>query len=175
MGCDITIVVEYRDGADDNWKRIDIANPYARKRDDGRPVYLTPYDGRNYALFGILAGVRSNELKQIDDIRGLPMDCDPKTREEYETPDYGYFGASYYTLEELLLWAKDKSNFYIMSPEEMEYYDIEPKDREEMECFSDMARSSLYRLIYGAETLASAVEEQYLLSRDVRIVFWFDN
>ena len=62
----------------------------------------TPYDGRNYELFGVLAGVRSNEFNPIDYPRGLPEDVNEEIKNEHQEWDVDAHSATYYTLDELL-------------------------------------------------------------------------
>jgi len=65
MGFDIHLYVEVRDR--DAWQLIGDEGDY--------------YNGRNYSLFGILAGVRKDHFNSISDPRGLPMDASSEASE----------------------------------------------------------------------------------------------
>lgn len=97
MGCDIHAAIERRDGT---------------HRQHGVDAecwrFVAPLElGRNYHLFGILAGVREHRHPQITPQRGLPTDVDraSRTREEdinddsYQ--DFGDHSFSWLTLAEL--------------------------------------------------------------------------
>jgi len=65
MGCDIHMFVQYRDKKDAE-----------RNKEQGRPPYWWDYGnginpGRNYAMFGILAGVRGRSENFFED-KGIP-------------------------------------------------------------------------------------------------------
>ena len=67
-------------------------------------IFRSIYHGRDYKLFGILAGVRSFSQYQIDEKRGFPSDVSDETKKQFikgsdHTP-------SYYTLRELLDYEK---------------------------------------------------------------------
>lgn len=101
IGCDCHIHCEYKDEAGwhncDNHIWDDVTNKYE---------FEDIYWGRNYDLFGVLAGVRSNEFPMIDSPRGLPKDISPKTKEyadEWKGDGHSY---SYLTLKELIGWKK---------------------------------------------------------------------
>lgn len=67
MGCDIHVHIEVRhEGA---WFH-----------------YATPRVDRNYRLFSLMAGIRSEDtgIQPIFPVRGLPTDCSPITAWEYE-------------------------------------------------------------------------------------------
>ena len=76
MGCDIHMICEFR------WlgKWFMKSEPFFVSCYD-EELTISPYDGRNYTLFGILAEVRSDEYEPIDVPRGLPMDMSEFARE----------------------------------------------------------------------------------------------
>lgn len=89
MGCDIHIHCEYRKNEDSPWINCDSfrINPRILSEDEWENYASNDnflydpkmwrediYDGRDYELFGILAGVRSCEVNQIKEPVGVPSD-----------------------------------------------------------------------------------------------------
>ena len=74
MGCDIHAIAEYyKDG---EWHR---AIPLTTE--DGYTTFRNEFvDGRNYQLFGILAGVRNEGMPCISEPKGMPEECSPEWR-----------------------------------------------------------------------------------------------
>ena len=113
MGCDIHLVVERR-RRDGRWERVlppvEARDPWLVKNERRRAEFAW-YDGRNYALFAILADVRNygGYLHPISGPRGLPSDLAPESRliEDYtlHTDDDDVFSGdhsfSWLTLAEL--------------------------------------------------------------------------
>lgn len=83
MGCDIHIEIQIQD-PDGVWRSIAWqAEPYLRDEPDesdadqvvpGIPVAPTTFDSRNYDLFGILNGVRTDHWPQVEHQQGWPED-----------------------------------------------------------------------------------------------------
>jgi hypothetical protein len=111
MGCDIHIHTEKLieiNGKNkwvncDNWRYNEYYNP---KNSDGEqklnihPIYL----GRNYELFSILAGVRSNDddpSKCISTPKGLPKNISKHTKAEAKRWEGDAHSHSYLTLKEI--------------------------------------------------------------------------
>lgn len=76
MGCDIHMAVEVRRNG--KWERVlppeSAWDPWLVVNgwmDDARQSW---YDGRNYTLFGVLAGVRNYDVDPISKPRGFPPD-----------------------------------------------------------------------------------------------------
>lgn len=59
------------------------------------------YDGRNYVLFGVLAGVRNEEVTPIAEPKGLPEDMSYVVREAADQWHGDGHSRSYLTLQEL--------------------------------------------------------------------------
>lgn len=176
MGTDITCCVEYRSTSGDDagkWHQIRINNPYYEKysKDDEYCSLITPFYARDYILFGILAGVRSNDYPQIDYERGLPFDVSDDVRKYHDTCKEYSYSESWYTLEELDRWASEKKNF--MS---IDYRDITSHSERSMVKEKDkMVRNRFAHLVSNVRFIASLVDvNTYIHPRDVRIVFWFD-
>lgn len=180
MGCDIHCMVEYRDvyaGGDGKWHAIEIKNPYRVYHipdNDGNMVeydsYIEPYDGRDYQLFGILAGVRSDEYPQMDDARGLPPDVSDEVRAKFDEYSDDYHTPSWYTLNELESWYNNKENFH-----SVDYKDeaFKPYLRRIKKEDKDM-RERFKSFMWGVDFMAS-LAEYYVAPQNVRVVFWFDN
>lgn len=105
MGCDIHMYPEVkRDGKWCDLYKFEpdqhAAQPWAADRNN-----YYGYDGRNYSLFGMLAGVRRPEMNVIAERRGLPLDASPIVVSEIGggENDYGDFHShSWLTLKEIL-------------------------------------------------------------------------
>ena len=108
----------------------------------------TPYDGRNYNLFGVLAGVRSREEGMIDYPRDLPDDLSEEIRDEYMSWGCDAHSATYYTLDELL-----DSKYRKMSVGEL----------------------AEIRLKYFFKDVLDTCLKLTDNPSDFRLVFWFDN
>jgi len=108
----------------------------------------TPYDGRNYNLFGVLAGVRSREAEMIDYPRDLPDDVSEEIRDEYMNWGCDAHSASHYYLSELL-----ESGYRKSDVETLKEYGI-----------SHFFKDVLDRCVQIADD-----------PKDFRLVFWFDS
>ena len=90
MGCDIHDWAEVR-GPDGRWTKCGAVfkNPFHRPEDEqnefwNSPVTDSPYEGRNYRLFAVLAGVRNDYgIVPIVEPRGVPHDVSPEVLKEY--------------------------------------------------------------------------------------------
>lgn len=110
MGCDIHFHVEKK-AKNGRWVRAEkeIDNPYYDPDEDPdwrepKKTYERWYDGRNYALFGVLAGVRSwhtDAPYMIAGPRGLPEAPSASVQAEYRRWEGDAHSMSYFTLEEL--------------------------------------------------------------------------
>lgn len=82
---------------------------YAAQTEDKWDVaYYSPkvfknwiFDGRNYNLFGILAGVRRYDLDPIAEPRDIPQDASPMVVADYEGWEENAHSATYLTLRDL--------------------------------------------------------------------------
>ena len=124
VGCDIHLAAEvFVNGGWTHILRAEAVGQY-----EGDTPSLEWYEGRNYTLFGCLAGVRDRHNGQIAPQRGLPVDADPRSldmsqeeREKlealYPSPAYdalrdgrcdGDHSASWLLLSEVLDWPRWK-------------------------------------------------------------------
>lgn len=98
----------------DIWESADVIedNPeYHEVEDPRKKTIAYPsrfYSGRNYFLFGILAGVREDRVDPITEPRGIPTDICDILKEEYSRWGSDAHTASYYTLSELINFDWDK-------------------------------------------------------------------
>lgn len=108
-----------------------------------------PYVGRNYILFGALAGVREYNMEIISDFaKGLPVDVSTEVCGILDSWGIDGHSHSYLTVKELI-----DSKYYKMSEKEL----------------NDIGMGSFF-FKSVVDTLLNMGDPE-----DVRIVFWFDN
>ena len=169
MGCDIHNHIEYKRNG--KWICGDYfkVNPYSI--DDAREPHLelVPFcENRNHGLFSQLAGVRNYyDNRPIAEPKGLPDDLSDDVKKDAEYWWMDGHNYSYLTLKELLDYVKKnpKINYsgYISVQEALNHLIDEMKKRADELC-----------LIYDYEW-DKHPEEAYSKSKDIRLVFWFDN
>ena len=102
MGCDIHFYVEHKiDGA---WNQVFMPNGITSSRAGGKYWYC----GRNYLLFGLLAGVRNKDIKPLSTPRGMPLDLSDSLKKEWEGWLSDGHTPSYFLLSELLAFKEGK-------------------------------------------------------------------
>lgn len=211
MGCDIHIYCEYRNKATDmKWFNCDWykRNLYYKKFDDN---YIEPkwecihaYDGRDYILFGILAGVRNKSNPIISEPRGIPNDIHKQTKKEYNNAIkcMVYHSFSWLTIEELINY-RDKYNKveisgYISSEDayKLDINGIKPNEwckytnindwvfrkwDSNTSDYIDGLLNCLYKRfdsvfhVYDFYTDAEKDQKRREYAKDARIIFWFDS
>lgn len=203
MGCDIHIMTEVKvrrkDMPEGVWANADkwSVDPwvFAHKDDMDIEEYKAEYleihyddkiyRGRDYALFGLLAGVRDDSVTPISPPKGVPIGCSPEYMRSVD--NYGSDGHShsYLTLEELeaVNWEERivKESFILHEAADkipvrniikrenrgggyakVEHY-VPLKD-----FFEDFYTRTLFRL--------EILRDRYGMEKDdIRIVFFFDN
>lgn len=202
MGCDIHNHIEYKRNG--KWICGDYfkVNPY--NIEDAREPHLelVPFcENRNYGLFSQLAGVRNYyDNRPIAEPKGLPDDLSDDVKKDAEYWGMDGHNHSYLTLKELLDYVKKnpKINYsgYI-SVQEAIALDVEGKTpsewcqatndpawvfrrwKKEQEALNHLIdemkkRADELCLIYDYEW-DKHPEEAYSKSKDIRLVFWFDN
>jgi hypothetical protein len=101
MGCDIHDYCEIRQD-DGSWEKTGNVFPYPYYNENsGEKSCDSPYDWRNYVLFGVLAGVRG-EFPPICEPRGVPSDASEGYKAIVERWRGDGHSHSYFTLQELL-------------------------------------------------------------------------
>lgn len=100
MGCDIhTYKEKFVDG---RWQTADEWVPYDNEEKTLEVPYKKhAYTGRNYNLFGLLAGVRNREGTLTLAPRGIPFDVSPEVQAANESWDADGHSHSYLYLHEL--------------------------------------------------------------------------
>ena len=93
MGCDIHLYLEVFVG--EEWFPLCVEETPHTSYD-----YQGWYQGRNYELFGALAGVRGVQ-KGLDPPRGLPIDASSLVRKAYDAWGMDAHSATWFTVEEL--------------------------------------------------------------------------
>lgn len=91
------------------------------------------YSGRNYYLFGILANVRNNSIKPIDDPRGIPNDASIGYKRAADQMGSDAHSHSYFSLSELLdvNWNQYDENLiseFLNTIERMKKIDQDPEN-----------------------------------------------
>ena len=201
MGCDIHLFTEIKKSinSEDKWVNVDNwrYNPYYQEGNNNWERMLSVesiYSGRNYELFGILAGVRNRNNDSIDDPRGLPEDVSEVTKKESDRGDGDGHSHSWLTLRELKEYqglhpVVKRSGF--ISPEAAELLDAgeETPDtwcqmttlttwvKREWEEGCDVLKPLVDKLNERVrdEFYVWGDEERPEFDEKIRIVFWFDN
>lgn len=161
MGCDIHVYLEKYASINgkSTWVNVDYwqKNPYFGITESEREYeHVSCYVGRNYDLFGILAGVRSGE-DPIDEPRGLPEDVTEVTKKEYERGDMIHT-PTYYTLKEL-------KDYLYENSDNKEIFDCLNRF---VEGINDRFKEEFY--------IGKLDEKRYTIKENsFRVVFWFDN
>jgi hypothetical protein len=161
MGCDIHSYLEKYTSinGENKWVNVDYwqINPHhgiVGYENENEYEHLSFYIGRNYDLFGILAGVRSSE-DPIKEPRGLPEDVSDVTKREYEKWNEVHT-PSYYTLKELKDYIYNNSD-----------------NKELIESLSYFVNPMNER--FKNEFWINDDNRHTIKENGFRVVFWFDN
>ena len=172
MGCDIHMYVEYR--FDGKWVCGDYfeKNPYYNGVDSDESKYnvVNIYNGRNYELFGVLAGVRNYDVPCISEPRGLPNDCNDFIKKEYESWIGDAHSCSWLTLQELIDFHESVRPTYSYPRATGNYILENLIDRLKERADS---LNVIYDFLWTGNERSR--KEAYDKSKGIRIVFWFDN
>ena len=180
IGCDITVHCEYR--KDGVWHNCD---NFEWDQETGKYEFYPIYDGRNYDLFGVLAGVRCNDFPSIDVPRGLPKDMALKTKEMAESDLSWTHSHSYVTLREMLEWKRKRTKEwkklkkkYVIKHDSHEGDfilddDMYPTFKYEKHLLDYLIRRMKDKM--GDHIGCYEKDDYYAKGDDFRIVFWFDN
>lgn len=153
MGCDIHCFIEVKKlGA---WENL---NTFEYKEETS-DFYLKEMPmGRDYELFGVLAGVRDRSYPIIAGLRGFPADASQELKYVYDFWNpYGH-SCSWLTMAEVHKAMKDKEKY--------------PRERNE---YSFYPIGKKLKKFYKKVKSIVAEEQGYFHPEDTRVVFWFDN
>ena len=137
----------------------------------------SPFDWRNYSMFGFLAGVRNyDHCDPISLPKGIPDDTCDYIRDEYEESLMGYHSASYLTVKELTDFNYDKK-FWNRRVSKTVHYDgggsytngaaLAEKGEGEIVTYRENLGETFFKHLKELQELGDP--------KDVRIVFWFDS
>lgn len=163
MGCNIDVFMEVkRDGEwkDNNLFRV--VSGCGEYKDTSRYFPLSVYDGRNYTLFGLLAGVCNRDnMKPIAQPRGIPNDCSETVRRfmNGSTP-------SWLLLSEIL---EAQLKYAAFNETDMSYY-AQRSASSSLESFIIAIRQHLVRtgIVHYNEEMAEK-------ANDIRVLFSFED
>ena len=150
MGCDIHDFVEIK--VNDKWEMVgEVFENYDKR------LSKHPYDGRNYTLFGLLAGVRNTNVIPISGPKGVPIDDSQDFLDELEQWGNDGHSISYLTLKEILdypLWNIEIPIAGFVNANQ--YNDI---------CSSGRAKSTFFKNVGSDETIISNEEmDRYIVN-----------
>ena len=180
MGCDIHLHCEYR--KDGIWYNCD---NFEWDQETGKYEFVSIFSDRWYDLFGVLAGVRSNNLPTIDSPRGLPKDIALKTREMANEELEWCHSHSYLTLRELIRWKEKQKNKWkkLKKKQDVKFDEREGKyvlDNSGYPVFKyeQHILDTLIRKMKDKRDdhiFCFDVDDYWIKGDDFRIVFWFDS
>ena len=172
MGVDIHVHVESYNKEIAKWEE----EAWWDAKDNKQPVY----DGRNYGLFGILAGVCSTSGSLVSP-RGLPDDLSDEVKEEWGDGKY-WFSPTWYDYCELEAYVYALSSSAIIIRKLLRDYAY--KDYVNINfCGVDLTDNIRYSLrqIDALEDFMDCINhtpicgrEEFINPGDVRIIMWFD-
>lgn len=110
MGCDIHLFAELRNSETQEWEYLpapDDPRPYRFDwgQEGGLPGLKEWFEDRNYALFGMLAGVRDRSYPPVDEPRGIPHNVSSELHSQWI--EFGEHTPSWLLLSELLAYFTD--------------------------------------------------------------------
>ena len=195
MGCDIYLYVEHYNKESKRWENLFLY----KKSSEGEFLPVDIYDGRDYDLFGLLAGV----LSVIDPFvlpRGVPEDMSCEVSKAYGDGEC-YYAPTWYDYCELQAYeymmtdsltaiqAKDKKiNKLESQVKQFEKMAVKSNDGEEYidDCFKDIdAYPDYYDILDLPNRLTdfmncikmvlNAYDIYYPKPGEVRAIMWFDS
>lgn len=161
MGTDINLRINARAKNSDEWQYLTL---YKKNFETGEMEPIDCYDGRDYELFGLLAGVRS-DIEPLVPTRGLPESLAPEIYEQF-------------------YWFDDDGNDWSPYWHDATWYDIT-----ELRAFCDSSRITEYdddndevklserfrRFVYDIDQTLAAYWRWYPNPGEVQVVMWFDS
>lgn len=207
MGCEIHLYIEkkcysYKDKQRENGVWV-VKNPiieqdefYLYPDENYRQFYIeNGYLERDYELFGVLAGVRREDL-QVFNRKGLPVDCSRLLKDQYKDWGEDAHSVSYLTLAELKTYFNAKNEVTFKGMIEIKQYKEFLKTKksnkpnydllypycrwttcEGYTSFEEKVPISFSFKNFYDEVISKMEKLKYSSDsdEDIRIVFWFDN
>jgi hypothetical protein len=203
MGCDIHCYGEIK--KDGKWEKVgtEFLSCYYDSEKPGVFDKYTDelYEGRNYDLFGILAGVRNSCLETIDFARGIPSDVSDEVKTHVDYWDTDGHSHSHLTVKEVLEYDWDQSYVsdnsvyldeyagyteYETSLDWVDFEYIEASEAEKLlngEIARDPNKEYVvmlteripYKELVGGNFFDNINKLKELGGEEARIVFWFDS
>jgi hypothetical protein len=152
MGCDIHMFTEVKNNKGE-WECSDFFTINKYFDEEGEPEFNheDAYTGRDYLLFGALAGVRYSEVEHPEP-KGFPSDASKECAANYKDWDMDAHTPSWFTLEELKVMATKQ-----LLKNENPLNDL------------------LHQLKNFRNYRFNSFDLKVMQDSDFRIVFWFDN
>lgn len=148
MGSDIHSFVSVRDKGTGAWRQVHM---YYVDNNYGKMADVQPQPGRNYVLFGLLAGVRyCSAGGPIDTPRGIDETASAEVYFRWQDEQDYCHDASWLTLAEIEKAAHDKRRY----------------NKEERNTLKELASNIKFMM---------AATYNWNSSDDVRLDFWFDS
>ena len=159
MGCDIHVFLEKRNKETNKWEHLTL---YKKNYDD-KLEPASVFDGRNYYLFGLLAGVRGF-VEPLVDPRGIPDDLSDYVAEEWKSWDGDAHTPTWYDFCELDAYERSinsKRNAPAVDDDEYDDYDY--------------ANRGFVYFMGNIRCVLDAYWMWYPEPHEVRVIMWFDN
>ncbi len=167
MGCDIHMFIEKRLRSTDPWQ----LDEHHVKEPDESYLKETSCTGRNYEMFGAMAGVRRPD-NAIFEERGIPSDVSPELKEEASGPDW--HSHSWLTPEEFKQ-CLDKCDYSVHDTYSTEAFYDGPWDKGPGD-YTPIYRYCMKWLEeHAVDNILLGREKDPAYSPEIRLVFWFDN
>lgn len=164
MGTDIHVNLEVRNKESQTWEDLSL---YIKNRQTNEFHRVECYSGRDYELFGLLAGIYRSNVEPLVDTRGLPDDLAPETHERFYCFDEDgedcspyWHDVTWYDMAELRAYCDSAR--------------IEKYDETELAGFTPLSER-FRRFVYSLQEVLDHYWIYYPRPGDARVVLWFDS
>lgn len=169
MGTDIHVMVERYNRKENKWENVSIYT----KSSNGEFKVVDIYIGRNYHLFGMLAGVRGSYDETLVGLRGLPDDISDDVKKYWDDYSDCWHSATWYDYCELRAYEdtmkkldKCMKELVLLRSEDSECDDLDD-DISGYDCLNDFMNSIRF--------VMDAYKIWYPCPGEVRVIVWFDS
>lgn len=186
MGCDIFVHLEHYNKESKRWENLSLY----KKDTDGTFKSVDVYDGRDYELFGILAGVRGCNSPFVYP-RGVPDDLSCEVSNRYGDGEY-FHTPTWYDYCELNAYEKMMSDSYKELRKKSKEIEQLKKQLKQMTQFiqreeaeedivieDDYDEYDIAERLTGFMNCIRTILEAYEIWNpkpgDVRVIMWFDS